>query len=124
MPGENEDTEPTLDLSDELALVRAIQDIPVASSSGADAAPADPAPGEGIEVESTIAEVVQFNRASGPAAADEIDPDTELAEIETELDRLEAEERAGSGLETLYEILEEQDPQDESPAASEPDATS
>jgi len=123
VPGENEDTEPTLDLSDELALVRAIQDIPVASSSGEDGAPADPAPGEGIEVESTIAEVVQFHRASGPAAADEIDPDTELAEIETELDRLEAEERAGPGLETLYEILEEQDPQDESPAASEPDAT-
>ena len=41
-----------------------------------------------------------------PPRRTQIDPDTELAEIETEPDRLEAEERAGSGLETLYEILE------------------
>ena len=63
-PGEQgDDTEPTIDLSDELALVRAIQDVPVTARPGAEPTPVV----ELDEVDVTIAEVVQFNRV--PKAA-------------------------------------------------------
>ncbi|HEU5484467.1 MAG TPA: septation protein SepH, partial [Microlunatus sp.] len=115
-PGEPDDTEPTLDLSDELALVRAIQDVPTAGVP--DAEPSEPESTSvvertGIELRDEdvrIAEVVQLTRVSGTAPADVGDLDPELSEVEAELDRHEAEEPSGSGLDALQEIFEDQDP--------------
>lgn len=125
-PDESEDTEPTLDLSDELALVRAIQDVPVAPATGEDAPGSGPggALEDATEAEVTIAEVVQFHRASGPAPAEESDLDTELAEVTAELDRLEAEGRADSGRRTSDEIVEEPDSLDDTATGVEPDDNS
>ena len=115
-PGAGEpedDTEPTIDLSDELALVRAIQDVPVAGS---------PEPAEVEITEVTIAEVFQLSRTSEvPEDATEQDDaddlETELAEVQAELDRLEAEEQSASGLDVLSDIFEDQDPyEDDVPA--------
>lgn len=65
-----DDTEPTVDLSDELALVRAVQDIPLATPY------AVPPAGRSVQVEVTeidvtIAEVVQLGRPRTPADAAE-----------------------------------------------------
>jgi hypothetical protein len=110
VPAESEDTEPTLDLSDELALVRAIQDVPSEPSAG-DASQASGSGGavEGFqEADATFAEVVQFHRASAP--------------VEAELDRPEAEEESDSELETLDETVEEHDPwADTEPPVDSPD---
>lgn len=136
--GPEDGTEPTIDLSDELALVRAIQDVPVAGP------PAGRATGqvEVTEVEVTIAEVVQLNRASDGSEIEAAEPeaeapeaeapdahateagvsDAELAEVEAELDRLEAAEQSASGLDVLSEIFDDQDPYAEVADGSAPDA--
>ena len=63
-PGEQgDDTEPTIDLSDELALVRAIQDVPPAPRAGSEP-PTVVEVTEFTEVDVTIAEVVQFSRVA------------------------------------------------------------
>jgi hypothetical protein len=83
---QDDDSEPTLDLSDELALVRAIQDIPIAPRTEPEPVVAV----EAIEVETTIAEVVQLNRVpDATSPADELDGHPPG---EAEVDRLEADE--------------------------------
>ena len=70
MPDEHtDDTEPTIDLSDELALVRAIQDVPLAPRPG----DVPPMAVEVTEVHATIAEVVQFNRVTKGPPVEETD---------------------------------------------------
>lgn len=104
-PGESDDdTEPTIDLSDELALVRAIQDIPPATRQ---------APRE-THVEVAYAEVVQLARTapSTPAADEATGPEPTGAESSAdvdpaELDHDDADE--GSGLEILSDIFADQD---------------
>jgi hypothetical protein len=90
-PGQgDDDTEPTIDLSDELALVRAIQDFPPAAAPGAREA----------HVEVTYAEVVQLARGSRSAA--DAPPD--------EPDQDEPADDEGSGLDILSDIFSDQDP--------------
>ena len=148
--GDDEGAEPTIDLSDELALVRVVQDIPVAP-------PTEPEPEraeatvtrlEITEVEVASVEVTEVEFEVGEAAdqgdagdrgdaADQGDvgddrgnvgddqsaENTELGadvtEVEAVLDLLEDGE---SGLETLYQMFEDQDPLDlgTGPAPSAP----
>ncbi len=96
-----DDTEPTIDLSDELALVRAIQDVPLAPRPG----DVPPMAVEVTEVHATIAEVVQFNRVTKGPPVEETD---ESEADEPEADEPEAVEE--SGLDTLNDIFAEQDP--------------
>ena len=98
-PGQpDDDTEPTIDLSDELALVRAIQDIPPTTGPG---------PRE-TQVEVTYAEVVQLARTprSGPVETP-AETATELPEDGPTED--EGSEDGGSGLDVLSEIFSDQD---------------
>jgi hypothetical protein len=124
-PGEHgDDTEPTVDLSDELALVRAIQDVPLAPRAG-DRPPTVVEITELSEVDSVIAEVVQFNRVTKgtpvedtPVEADAVqsatvEADNEAEPVEEPIDEADPAEDPddGSGLDTLYDIFVDQDPQ-------------
>jgi hypothetical protein len=109
-PGEvGDDTEPTIDLSDELALVRAIQDVPSVV--------------EVTELDSAIAEVVQFSR---PAKATPVEqPPVEEAPVQDAPVEEAPVEDAGAdepepttdeadlpgGLDTLDDIFTDQDPE-------------
>ena len=97
--GYEEGAEPTIDLSDELALVRVVQDIPVAP-------PSEPEPQAAItKVEITE---VEITRVELEVVGDEQSSvDEEIAEVQAALDQLETEE---SGLDTLYQMFEDQDP--------------
>ena len=112
--GYEEGAEPTIDLSDELALVRVVQDIPVAppSESEPERAEATVTRLEITEIEVTRVEL-QVADESDPndedADADTADLETEVAEVEAVLDLLESGE---SGLDTLYQIFEDQAPLD------------
>ena len=130
----DDDTEPTIDLSDELALVRAIQDFPPATGAGA----------RETHVEVAYAEVVQLARTPRSAPeepveavepdqpveppADEAFPgqagedeageneagENEAGENEAgenEAGENEAGENEGSGLDVLSEIFSDQDPE-------------
>ncbi len=126
-PGEHgDDTEPTIDLSDELALVRAIQDVPPA-----------PRPGDGpptvVEITevsrwTAIAEVVQFNRVTKSTPIEDTPVDGDAADASEAVEAVEGDDEApvevpadeadpaeepvdGSGLDTLYDIFADQDPQ-------------
>ena len=117
-PGEHgDDTEPTIDLSDELALVRAIQDVPLATRAG----DGPPTTAQVSEVHSSIAEVVQFNRVTKGTPVEDtpvreaveseavesqaVDPDADESEAVEE-----SEAVAESGLDTLNDIFTDQDP--------------
>ena len=116
MPAEyGDDTEPTIDLSDELALVRAIQDVPGEPSAGDDRQPSARAvPSRALEeADATFAEVVQFHRAPAPV------------EARARSTRGRARSTRGRGgsdseLATRDEVVEDQDPlaDTESPADS------
>ncbi|HVK36086.1 MAG TPA: septation protein SepH [Microlunatus sp.] len=122
-PGEHgEDTEPTIDLSDELALVRAIQDVPP-TPRAADGAPTAV---EVTEAELSIAEVVQFHRvarvtAEQPPIEETVEEQPAVEEPRDETGDDEnpadhdgtADEQPESGLDTLYDMFSDQDPQDE-----------
>lgn len=112
-----EDTEPTIDLSDELALVRAIQDVPPPPRPGDGA----PTMVEVAEAEVSIAEVVQFHRVTRVAPVeeepaeegqgpDEKAPDGATPVVET-VEQQPADERHESGLDTLDDMFADQDPQ-------------
>lgn len=107
---EPEDTEPTLDLSDELALVRAIQDIPMAGEDEPGVTEVEVV--EVTEVEVTIAEVFQLNRSA--ESVEPVEPDDE-----GEADEADEADEAESGLDALYDIFEDQDPLS-APVADEP----
>jgi hypothetical protein len=131
-PGEQaDDTEPTIDLSDELALVRAIQDVPVTPRPGAEPTPVV----ELDEADVTIAEVVQFNRVPKAAPVEDArnrdvgveDDPVQDASGEADEDEGEGDEEpiaddvepgatvdpagdAESDLDTLDDIFSDQDP--------------
>ena len=111
-----DDTEPTIDLSDELALVRAIQDVPLAPR----AADVPPTVVEVTEVRSAIAEVVQFNRVTkSPPVADPPVEDLPVEEIrESDVDESGKESGAVEepGLDTLNDIFADQDPTTDPPS--------
>ena len=127
-PGEHgDDTEPTIDLSDELALVRAIQDVPPAPRAG-DGPPTAVEITELSEVDSAIAEVVQFNRVTKSTPIEDTPVDGDAADASEAVEAVEGDDEApvevpadeadpadepvdGSGLDTLYDIFADQDPQ-------------
>lgn len=106
-----EGAEPTIDLSDELALVRVVQDIPVAPPSEPEPEPAlEPAEATVTRLEITEVEItrVEFEATDGAdPEAEQAVLETEVAEVEAVLDLLEDGE---SGLDTLYQMFEDQDP--------------
>jgi DUF3071 family protein len=132
------DTEPTIDLSDELALVRAIQDVPPVPRPG-DGAPTGV---EVTEAEVSIAEVVQFHRVTrvtpeepirespveaspaeqAPVEATSVEETVEqqpavgAPEDEGADDEGGADEHHESGLDALYDMFSDQDPQAGAPA--------
>ncbi|HEY5787286.1 MAG TPA: septation protein SepH, partial [Microlunatus sp.] len=106
-PGEHgDDTEPTIDLSDELALVRAIQDVPLVPR----AADGPPVAVEVTEVHAAIAEVVQFNRVSKGPPVEEVDESGAVESEAVESEAVEPEAVDESGLDTLNDIFADQDP--------------
>ena len=115
--GYEEGAEPTIDLSDELALVRVVQDIPVAPSSEPEPQPevATITKLEITEVEITRVELEVVS--DDVASVDDVDgvgdvagiDEEDVAEIQAVLDQLDADE---SGLDTLYQMFEDQDPLD------------
>ncbi|HEY5979999.1 MAG TPA: septation protein SepH [Microlunatus sp.] len=113
---QGDDTEPTIDLSDELALVRAIQDVPPAPVGAAER-PMVVEVTEFTEVEVTIAEVVQFSRPAKPAPVE--DPADAAVDV---VDAGEAVEDTGSGLDTLNDIFADQGPLVGAPSSQVSDA--
>ena len=120
-----EDTEPTIDLSDELALVRAIQDVPPAPRPGDGA----PTVVEVAEAEVSIAEVVQFHRVTKVTPVEEApveetvakqpadeQPAVEAPDDEDSDDEDSDDDQPESGLDTLYDMFADQDPQAEPPS--------
>lgn len=111
-PGESadDDTEPTIDLSDELALVRAIQDIPPATR---------PAPRE-THVEIAYAEVVQLARTPPAAQAEDTSDADEVETLEDRPAHDGPDADQGSGLDILSDIFADQDGFSDSGDAAEP----
>ncbi len=112
----DDDTEPTIDLSDELALVRAIQDFPPATGAGA----------RETHVDVAYAEVVQLARTQRSAPEDPVEAVEPVEPVEAvEPDQPvepvadEAVEDEGSGLDILSEIFSDQDPEAD-PGEAEP----
>jgi hypothetical protein len=108
-----EDTEPTIDLSDELALVRVIQDVPPTPRPG----DGRPAAGEVTEAEVSIAEVVQFHRVT---RATPEEPPVEEPRVEESPVEEAPDEKAPDGATSIEETVEQQ-PADERPAVGPPD---
>jgi hypothetical protein len=103
-PGEpGDDTEPTIDLSDELALVRAIQDVPVAPRP-AEEPPALGEVAEFTERHVTIAEVVQFHRTL------KVTPTADPPAEEPPAQEAPDDAADSGGLSVLDEIFSDQEP--------------
>lgn len=109
--GYEEGAEPTIDLSDELALVRVVQDIPVAPPLEPESVEdAEPAGSEVAEAEPVAAITkVEITEVEITRVELEVVGDDEIAEVQAALDQLETEE---SGLDTLYQMFQDQDPLD------------
>ncbi|MFT4167410.1 MAG: septation protein SepH, partial [Microlunatus sp.] len=109
--GYEEGAEPTVDLSDELALVRLVQDVPVAppTEPETERAEATVTRLEITEIEVTSVEIAEADEEDRGDAEGNQDTEleTEVAEVEAVLDLLADGE---SGLDTLYQMFEDQDP--------------
>lgn len=119
--GYEEGAEPTIDLSDELALVRVVQDIPVAPASESDPERAEATVTKLQITEVEITEVELEFAGEGDETSGAADSDAETAELDAgvgELDAgvagveevLELLEDGESGLDTLYQMFQDQDP--------------
>ena len=107
----DEGAEPTIDLSDELALVRVVQDIPVAPHNEPEPAAAE-ATVTRIEITEVEVTQVALEIPDDDGGDAEDDRGSELAEAETTPDQLEAKESEPveeSGLDTLYQMFDDQD---------------